>query len=169
MKMAITWKEIRENGSKRLCMASKPNLAKSICRRVCAADVLLMCCNFAANCGHTYFCIILSYSVSFVLPPYRISYFWSKKSCYLRFYPAPLEKRLKFQKIPENQIFDIFSSHFSKIPRCSWMFSSFFYRFKNILNVYESRGNIDVRVQVEEKEWLKVNGTNMGQLILPAS
>ena len=40
---------------------------------------------------------------------------------------------------------------------------------KKILDVYKFRGYIDVRVQLDEKEWLKVSGTNMGQLILPAS
>ena len=130
-------------------MASKSNLAKLICRHVCAADVLQMCCNFAANCGHTYFCIIPSYSVSSVLPPCEISYFQSKKSRYSRFYRVLPEKRLIFQKIRYLTYFLVVSLIGHHVHEC---FRFFFTDLKKILDVYKFRGYIDVRVQLDEKE-----------------
>ena len=55
----------------------------------------------------------------------------------------------KYQKIRYLTYFLVISLKYHGVHQC---FRVFFYKFKNILNIYEFRGNIDVRVQVEEKE-----------------
>ena len=57
---------------------------------------------------------------------------------------ASAEKRLKFQKIPENQLSDTISSRCADRSYTHECCQDFFFRFKNILNVSERKKNIEI-------------------------
>ena len=138
----------------------------------CAAIVPQICCKFAANIEcFSLFYIPSWWATSSELPCKFVSIKtkWNSfRSNFMR-HRAFLEKRLKFQKIAENQIMDWFSFHCTTGKWCASMFLGFLCRFKNILDVYEDEKNIDVHAMVWKEKKFKVSGKNRGQMFLPAS
>ena len=124
------------------------DMSTCLCCR-CAANVLQFCCKLWTYLflHHTIvfsnFCFAAIQN--FIFPKQKIFV-----TCdFIPRHPKSVLNSRKYQKIRYLTYFLVISLKYHGVHEC---FRVFFYRFKNILNVYESRGNIDVRVQVEEKE-----------------